>query len=288
MPTSSIYGLFDPRFPDVMFYVGKGTLKRVESHWKFFSRNGRAVNRLLARKFEALASDGVQPSYRWLEENVVDWQSAERKWIAYWREINPDLCNVADGGNSWPLDSSRLGGMIGGRVNAAKPGYFASISNLASTEARSAGAKRANETVRRKYGEEIRKEWGMRGAVALRGNLSPEARLKMSLAKKGKPSPRKGAVILAESRLKMSLARRGRTFGPLSEEHRRKVSLSNTGKVHNISAEGLEVLRSLGSRHKGRKRSDETRLRMSHHRHRVQLKDSCKLCREEFSTIAYG
>ncbi len=75
--------------------------------------------------------------------------------------------------------------------------------------------------------------------------MSPELRLKVSLAKKGKPNPRmignrngkgnKGRVFNQETILKMSLAKKGNhLLGKgriLSEETKRKISLSHIGKT---------------------------------------------------------
>lgn len=98
---TNIYGLFDPRQPDVVMYVGKGNERRVTFHWQEFINHRKASNGLLLHWFNQLQADGVRPEWRFLE--VVDdaaWEGAEIKWIAYWREHNPKLCNLAKGGNS--------------------------------------------------------------------------------------------------------------------------------------------------------------------------------------------
>jgi len=64
-----------------------------------------------------------------------------------------------------------------------------------------------------------------------------------------------------ESRRKMSEACKGRKIGPLSEEHRRKISESNKGKKHS-----KEARRKMSEYWTGRKRgpmSDETRKKIS-------------------------
>jgi hypothetical protein len=104
----NIYGLFDPRDPQRIMYVGKGAEKRAASHWKLFLRCGKAMNAFLRHWFEKLKAENIQPGWRFLEENVVDWETAEKNWIVLWRVVNPDLCNVADGGNEWPNWSTRI------------------------------------------------------------------------------------------------------------------------------------------------------------------------------------
>ena len=63
---------------------------------------------------------------------------------------------------------------------------------------------------------------------------SLETRLKISLAKKGKPSGREGKKHSKETRLKMSLAKKGKPAHnkgqKMKEESKRKMSLSHLGK----------------------------------------------------------
>ncbi len=111
---------------------------------------------------------------------------------------------------------------------------------------------------------------------------SEETRLKMSLDKKGRPSPNKGKKFSEESKLKMSISAKNRK--PISEETRLKISegiknsmtperllkksilaknrspetllkLSIAGKGKIISEEHKQILR--------RPRSEETRLKMT-------------------------
>jgi hypothetical protein len=112
MHSENIYGLFDFRKPSIIMYVGKGGKKRACSHWQIFIRNGTACNAFLRRWLGKLRSDGVEPTGRFLEENVTDWENAERSWISRLREINPELCNVASGGNGY---HSFAGSQLGGR-----------------------------------------------------------------------------------------------------------------------------------------------------------------------------
>jgi len=105
-----IYGLFDPRSPDVVMYVGKGGEKRAAHHWKEFLAKGTAENAKQRSWFEKLQTEGIEPGWKFLEENVVDWERAEKKWIIYWQLNNPNLCNVRSGGNQVSQHHSKLGG----------------------------------------------------------------------------------------------------------------------------------------------------------------------------------
>jgi hypothetical protein len=115
MKTTAIYGLFDPRKPKVIFYVGKGNAGRAACHWGIFLKRATATSGRLLRWFSSLQSAGVEAKWRFLEENVVGWEEREKFWIAHWREKNPQLCNVLDGGNEPPPIAGILGGRIGGR-----------------------------------------------------------------------------------------------------------------------------------------------------------------------------
>jgi hypothetical protein len=65
------------------------------------------------------------PVWRFLEEDVADWREAERTWIGLWRVVNPALCNVADGGNQWPLSSTLLALQItNDAAHRADPAYL--------------------------------------------------------------------------------------------------------------------------------------------------------------------
>lgn len=123
--SNNIYGLIDPRRPDWVMYVGKGLEQRAKSHWKGFLRNGWAQNALLRRWFEQLKADNVIPDFIFLEEDVSNWQEAEKDWIAAWRKVNSQLCNVADGGNQWPQNASKLGGIAAGPTTRKTGGGLA-------------------------------------------------------------------------------------------------------------------------------------------------------------------
>ena len=101
---TNIYGLYDPRRPHVIMYVGKGMEGRARHHWKLFLAKGVTTNALLRAWFEKLRAAHIEPRWRFIEEGVPDaqWGNRERYWIAWWKERNPGLCNVAPGGNAWP------------------------------------------------------------------------------------------------------------------------------------------------------------------------------------------
>lgn len=94
-------------------YVGKGPEDRARSHWKEFSKSGRAVNSLQRHWFEKLISARIEPRVRIREAVILSqWQEREKFWIAYWRKLNPDLCNIASGGNAFTSEAGKLGNQV--------------------------------------------------------------------------------------------------------------------------------------------------------------------------------
>jgi hypothetical protein len=190
---TNIYGLFGPHDTQKMImYVGKGLASRAAHHWKEFLSKGTAVNALLRHWFEKLKVEGVEPSWRFLEENVENWEKSERRWIATIRVFNPHLCNVSDGGNGFTLESSRLGGQVvrklypdlardnGVLVHKLHPnlahdsgilgGHFGGGATNETTDGRKGnGGRRLHEL----YPEKIIKEWASKGAKRIH-ELYPE------------------------------------------------------------------------------------------------------------------
>ncbi|MHB8484067.1 MAG: hypothetical protein ACYDBV_15330 [Nitrospiria bacterium] len=139
---TAIYGLFDPRKPALIWYVGKGLNARANSHWRNFLNKNTAVNKKLLQWLIKLQEAGVQPQFRFLEENVPAnrWKKWERYHIAKWRKLNPKLCNVTAGGNAWSQDACRKGGSLGGRkVFKKKLGIFARLPKKAQKDAQTGG-----------------------------------------------------------------------------------------------------------------------------------------------------
>src|SRR5574344_1011272 len=91
---------------------------------------------------------------------------------------------------------------------------------------------------------------------------SDEAKLKISEAHKGKPSPMKGKHLSDETKRKMSEAMKGKP-SPMKGKHKSdetKRKLSEAHKGHKISE---EAKRKISEVHKGKHSSDETKLKIS-------------------------
>lgn len=108
-----IYQLCDPD-SGLPFYVGKGSSpKRPFTHWSAFISRGCTVNRGMFRWFFDLQLKNQKPIVRVVEDNVTDWEKAEREQITLARTTNPELTNVLAGGNCPPP----IAGVLGGRAH---------------------------------------------------------------------------------------------------------------------------------------------------------------------------
>ena len=91
-----IYGLYDARIPDVIWYVGKtnNPITRLQYYRKDPSTTP------VYKWFRRLQSEGSEPKLRVLEECPFnEWKDRERAAIALYRKKNLLLLNKLDGGN---------------------------------------------------------------------------------------------------------------------------------------------------------------------------------------------
>ena len=88
-----------------------------------------------------------------------------------------------------------------------------------------------------------------------RGPMSEEHKQKISEAHKGTSPWNKGKQYSEELKHKLSAAQKGKKHGPLSEETKQKISESLKGEKHPFFGKP--------SLHKGKKRSEETKQKMS-------------------------
>jgi hypothetical protein len=105
-----IYGLFDPRQPKMIYYVGRGRQPDpAANHWNGFCNGGHATNGRLRRWFTKLQNEGYSPQWLMLENakddrpNTGSPHDREEYWIKYWQKRNPGICNI------WGLDPSLPG-----------------------------------------------------------------------------------------------------------------------------------------------------------------------------------
>ena len=93
-------------------------------------------------------------------------------------------------------------------------------------------------------------------------NISDETRKKMSEARKGRTSPRKGVTLSDETRRKMSESQKGHT---VNEDTRKKMSEAHKGHTVNEETRKKMSESRKGENHPmyGKKHSEETRKKMS-------------------------
>lgn len=91
-----IYGLYDPRIPDVIWYVGKTNNPR--TRLQYYRKDSSTTP--VYRWFRRLQSEGSEPKLRVLEEcPFAEWKDRERAVISLYRKKNLLLLNKLDGGN---------------------------------------------------------------------------------------------------------------------------------------------------------------------------------------------
>jgi hypothetical protein len=91
-----IYGLFDPRISDVIWYVGKTNNAR--TRLQYYRKDDSTTP--VYRWFRRLQSEGSEPQLHILETcPFSEWQERERALINLHRKKNLLLLNVFDGGN---------------------------------------------------------------------------------------------------------------------------------------------------------------------------------------------
>lgn len=213
-----IYALIDPRTDEIR-YIGKTQYQTVEVRFKqHLKDSARGKDYYVYRWMRILQQDGLIPQVCVLESGAgagVD--EAEKKWISWYRPWGR-LTNLTDGGDG----SSKLFQSEEKRRKISESWKYRVVS----------------EETRRKMSE-VR-----RGKVPKRGEAW---RLKASqLCIERNKQPRS-----AETCQKISAALRGKKRGPLSEEHRRKVSEARRGSKLKVPR-SAEACAKISQRMKGR------------------------------------
>lgn len=113
MAETKIYGLVDPRNPDLVMYVGKTKRElgfRLNGHIHLARRNDRLNKLLTACQWWILQllRDGIRPEIVLLLVAVDNWQACEKQFVAKYREVNPSLLNVLSGGGGDPAEWRKI------------------------------------------------------------------------------------------------------------------------------------------------------------------------------------
>ncbi len=224
-----IYGLYDPRYPNDIKYVGVTVQKlntRLNNHRCItkstnFTHKENWINKLYR--------EGVCPEIKLLEEcNSVELMyEREIVWIKNLRKQGYKLTNTDEGGK--------------GRASGPRKPHSEETKRKMSEAQKGRPGKPLSEATKRKMSETTRgvprkphsEETKKKISEAHRGktfNHSEETRRKISEANKGQVPWSKGKKLgpkSEETRRKISMARKGRL---LTEEQKKKISASMIGK----------------------------------------------------------
>lgn len=171
-----------------------------------------------------------------------NWEEREKHWIEKTGTRNPRIgYNICEGGQSGPAYRGVKNPMFG-KKNSDYIRKAASLANLGNTNR--LGKFHTQFTKDKislsKKGKKHPASFGLKISQATKGEkaywfgakFSDNHKNKLSLANKGRPSLYKGikrGPASEEAKLKMSIAKKGRKHTP---EHNRKISLAQTGKKH--------------------------------------------------------
>lgn len=224
-----IYGLRDPRTQELR-YVGK-TDKLLSTRLSQHISEAKKISKKAHRHKWILQvlKDGLKPIIEPLEEtDDQNWEEAERRWIARFREQGVRLTNMTDGGE----------GPVGRKLS---PEQIELIRKVNLGNKHGLGYRHTEET-KRKMSES--KKGKPRTCPLL--PVTDETRKKLSEAGRGRK-------LSEETKQKIAESKKGK---PRSEETREKLRKANLGKRYSD-----EVKKRVGESHKNP--SAETRKKLS-------------------------
>jgi len=218
-----IYGLFDPRDPKKIRYVGKTNHDlgfRLQGHI-YEAEDG--INTYKNNWIRKLLRQDIQPEII-LIESVKEqiWPEKERFWIKFYKK---DLTNISEGG----IGGGPMSQETKDKLRVANTGKEISKETRAKMSASGLGRIVSKET-------KERLSFAMKGKK--RNPLSQETKDKIRASKIGKkmgPMPRErkekirkantGQKRSTEQKARMSVAKKGQKYGPRSLETKSKIGL---------------------------------------------------------------
>lgn len=259
MDQTYIYGLYDPRNPDLIRYIGKANNpdKRLREH---LGTRGLRVKSKKNSWIKSLLNQGVVPIIKVLEVVPLEkWEEAECRWVKEQRGLYPEsLTNGTDGGMGGvnPIEETRR------KISESNKG------KILSEEARRALSLSLKGRVAPNRGKTTPIEVRRKMSMSRKGQrLSEETKKKLSIAHTGK-------VNSAETRRKISEGNKGisRNKGNsynkgriVSEETKRKLSEINKGRVPWIKGKkhSIEARQKMSLSQRGKIMPLETRLKIA-------------------------
>ena len=227
-----VYRFVDPIANEV-FYVGKGSGDRVQTHFSAAKRgaSGHFYNRL--RK---LLSADVQPEveYLWECDDEAEALQKEVEFIAiYGRRLDGTgtLCNITAGGEGCALD---------GKALAARNAAIAE--GLKGRKLSRASIEQIAETKRRQYAKDAELRKKAANILAVARKKVDESKRIVAVARSAR-----NRVWSAESRKKLSESCKGRRYGPdvierMRHSKMKAVLCHNTGEVFQNGRDAAEVM----------------------------------------------
>lgn len=219
----NIYGLYDPREPAVVRYIGKTEKALVKRLSRHLSEARAGTKNFRCNWIRKLLSFGVTPEIRLLEEcKVEDWQAREKHWIAL-HKLTITNGTMGGDGLSAPSDEIRK------KISAANKGRFL---GKKMPERSSEHRQALSKSLKGRQMPSLSEERKAALSEASRNRIwTDEQRRKVSEATKGK----KKRPLTDEEKLRLSENQKGRIF---SDEHEAKISLAK--KRENLSEETLK------------------------------------------------
>jgi hypothetical protein len=226
-----VYRFVDPIANEV-FYVGKGSGERIQTH---FSAAKRGASGYFYNRLRKLLAVDVQPEveYIWECDNEAEALQKEKEFIAiYGRRLDGTgtLCNITTGGEGCALDNEAL---------AARNAAIAE--GLKGRKLSCASIKKIAETKRRQYAKDpdLHRKTASILAVA-RKNVDESKRI----AAVSKACAER--VWSVESRKKLSESCKGRRYGPdvierMRHSKMKAVLCHNTGDVFQNGREAAKA-----------------------------------------------
>lgn len=254
IPLTFIYGLIDPRNQQLR-YIGKvdNPKKRLHCHI-----NGRFKTDSYKNHWLKNLCHDSKPELIILEKiSILEWEDAEKWWIAYCKFLGVSLTNGTDGGDGvLPTPETRR------KMSEAQTG-----------EKHSMYGKRHTDETKRKMSNSHKGEkayWYGKERI-----FSEEYKIKLSKSHQGKNNSMYGKHHSKEACQKIAFAASNR-----SQETRQKLSDSHKGKHHSSETKAL-----MSIQRKGRKHSLKTRILMSESaKNRVLKKEVTNVISNRIST----
>lgn len=256
-----VYALYDPMKNDQIFYIGKGTDRRIKRHYSNATCNSisaasrRKTNLHLYNTIKCIFANGFTECHKILRNNLTELHALrlEKALIEVCgRRIDNTgpLLNINDGGAatySWLGKKHSIESRL--KMSKVQLGHKVSQETRQKLSIAHTGKKLSLAT-RQKM-----RESAHGNTYWLGKKLSEEHKRNMSMAQKGKEHTK-------ETKEKMSIAQSGANHPMYGKHHttETKEKLSRAGKGRIISK---ETRKKISEAHKGRKFSSETRKKIS-------------------------